>query len=74
VKWTQKADVRSRVAVGPGLIAHRQGDAELVGRDPASGQVKLSVHLNEPLVGAAVDQGRVYYVVTQAERSWVGAV
>jgi hypothetical protein len=77
VKWAQKADVRSRVAVGRGLVVHRQGDSELVGRDPMSGNVKLTIRIaqTEKFVGAAVDDQRFYYVIQnntpQQRQSWV---
>ena len=65
VLWKQAADVRSRVQVGKGLLVHRQGEHELVGRDPESGRVTFAVALGstEKLVGAALDDERVYYVV-----------
>jgi outer membrane protein assembly factor BamB len=80
VKWTQPADVRSRIAVGRGLIVHRQGESELVGRDPQTGSVKLTVHIapSEKFVGVAVDDDRFYYVIqnntTQQRQSWVVGV
>ncbi len=65
VAWTEKADVRSRVVAGKGLIVHRQGASDLVGRDPQSGRVQFTVTLGgaEKFVGAALDDERVYYVV-----------
>jgi outer membrane protein assembly factor BamB len=65
VAWNEAADVRSRIAVGPGLIVHRQGEGELVGRDPRSGAVKLTVKLpkDAKFIGAAVDEDRVFYVL-----------
>jgi hypothetical protein len=80
VLWTEKSDVRSRIAVGPSLIVHRQGESELVGRDPQSGNVKLTVRIapTEKLVGATVDEDRLYYVIQnntpQQRTSWVVGV
>ncbi len=77
VKWTQKADVRSRISIGRGLLVYRQGEAELVGRDPSTGNVKLTIHIapTEKFVGAAVDDQRLYYVIQnntpQQRQSWV---
>lgn len=65
VAWQEKADVRSRVAVGGGLVAHRQGANDLVVRDEASGRVTFTVALPpaDRYVGAAFDDDRLYYVV-----------
>jgi hypothetical protein len=78
--WTQKSDVKSRVAVGRSLIVHRQGDSELIGRDPQTGNVKCTVRLDktEKFVGATVDDDRFYYVVQnntpQQRTSWLVGV
>jgi outer membrane protein assembly factor BamB len=63
--WNERAQVTSRVVVGRGLIAHRQGEAELVARDALSGRVRFTLRLNagEKFVGAAFDDERLYYVV-----------
>ena len=63
--WKTPADVRSRVAVGRGLIAHRQGERDIVGRDPATGQAKFTIHLpaDERFMGLALDEEHLYYVV-----------
>jgi hypothetical protein len=77
--WQENANVRSRVVVGRGLIAHRTGDSELVGRDPASGKVLFTAHLaaGEKFVGAAIDDEQLYYVVQASgehRTSWVIAL
>jgi hypothetical protein len=53
------------VVVGHALIAHRQGESEIVGRDAGSGAVKLTVRLSdgEKFVGMALEQDRLFYVV-----------
>jgi hypothetical protein len=80
ILWTEKADVKSRIAVGRTLIAHRQGESDLVGRDPQTGAVRLTVHIaaTEKFVGVAVDDERLYYVIQnntpQQRTSWVVGV
>lgn len=65
IVWEMKADVRSRVVAGPGLITHRQGERELVARDPKTGRPAFTIALGEGerYVGAALDDERLYYVV-----------
>jgi PQQ-like domain len=80
VAWTEKADVRSRIAVGNGLIFYRQGESDLVGRDSRTGAVRLTVRIaaTEKFVGAAADDDRLYYVIqnntSQQRTSWVVGV
>jgi len=71
IAWQEKIDVRSRVVAGRGLIAHRQGADELVGRDPSNGHVLFSLHLaaTDKYVGAAIDDERLYYVVQSSAGS-----
>ncbi len=71
VLWKRAADVRSRIAVGKGLIAHRQGEHEIIGRDPLSGEAKLKVTLGngERFMGLAIDDDHLYYVVQGADAS-----
>jgi outer membrane protein assembly factor BamB len=65
ILWQERVDVRSRVVIGRGWIAHRQGESQLVARDPQSGRVLVTVPLrgDEKFVGAALDDERLYYVV-----------
>jgi outer membrane protein assembly factor BamB len=65
VSWKQPADVRSRIAVGHGIVAHRQGEHDIVARDPKSGQVAFTVRLgaDERFMGLALDDQHLYYVV-----------
>ena len=65
VAWKVPADVRSRIAVARGIVAHRQGENEIVARDPKSGQVTFTLHIpaSERFMGLAVDDERLYYVV-----------
>jgi outer membrane protein assembly factor BamB len=65
IRWQEKVDVRSRVVAGRNLIVHRQGEHDLVGRDPATGRVMLTIHLepSDKYVGVTLDDERVYYVV-----------
>ncbi|HEX6835657.1 MAG TPA: PQQ-binding-like beta-propeller repeat protein, partial [Polyangia bacterium] len=77
VAWQEKADVRSRVIVGVGAIAHRQGEHELVVRGAAGGDVRATVTLpaDETFVGATLDGDRLVYVVeTPDKRSAVTAL
>jgi outer membrane protein assembly factor BamB len=73
IRWQEKVDLRSRVIAGRTLIVHRQGDHDLVGRDPQTGRVTLTVHLEpaDKFVGVTLDDERVYYVVqsTGAQRT-----
>jgi PQQ-like domain len=70
IAWQQPADVRSRVMVGAGVLAHRQGDRELVTRAAATGDVRATVALlpDETFVGAALDGDRLVYVVQTADK------
>lgn len=70
VAWTQPADVKSRVIVGAGAIAHRQGERELVVRAAATGQVRATVSIpaDETLVGATLDGDQLVYVVQTADK------
>jgi outer membrane protein assembly factor BamB len=65
ILWREKTEIRSRVVAARGLIAHRQGENEIVARDPASGRVLFSVRIGakEKFVGQALDDERLYYVV-----------
>lgn len=65
VAWQEKTDIKSRVVVGRGIIAHRQGANDLVARDSASGRVLFTVSLNasDKYIGAAFDDEHLYYVV-----------
>jgi outer membrane protein assembly factor BamB len=73
IRWQEKADVTSRVIAGRALILHRQGEHELVGRDPQTGRVTVTLHLEpaDKFVGAALDDEHIYYVVqsTGAQRT-----
>jgi hypothetical protein len=73
VVWEQPAEVRSRVIIGHGLIAHRQGEHELVTRDAATGQVRATVTLppGETFVGAALDGEALYRVALTPEQKGV---
>jgi outer membrane protein assembly factor BamB len=68
IVWSQSADVRSRVVVGQGAIAHRQGEHELVTRASDTGAVRATVLLEpgETFVGCALDGDRLIYVVQTA--------
>jgi outer membrane protein assembly factor BamB len=70
VAWQQPADVRSRVIVGTGAIAHRQGERELVVRGSATGDVRARVTLpaDETFVGATLDGDHLVYVVETADK------
>lgn len=65
ILWREKSDVKSRVVAGRGIIVHRQGEGEVVGRDSASGRVMYTVRVGakEKFVGAALDDERMYLVV-----------
>jgi hypothetical protein len=65
IAWQEKSDLKSRVVVGKGLIAHRQGANDLVVRDSATGRVLFTISLSasDKYVGAAFDDERLYYVV-----------
>jgi outer membrane protein assembly factor BamB len=73
IAWEQPAEVRSRVIVGHGVIAHRQGEHDLVTRDAATGQVRATVTLppGETFVGATLDGDALYYVAQTAEQKGV---
>jgi len=70
IAWTQPADVRSRVIVGNGAIAHRQGEHDLVVRASATGEVRatVSVPADQTFVGATLDGDRLVYVVQTADK------
>jgi outer membrane protein assembly factor BamB len=70
VAWQQAADVRSRVIVGAGAIAHRQGEHDVVVRAAATGEVRatVSVAADETFVGATLDGDRLVYVVQTADK------
>jgi outer membrane protein assembly factor BamB len=70
VAWQQSADVRSRVIVGTGAIAHRQGEHDLVVRAAADGTVRATVTLpaDETFVGATLDGDRLVYVTATADK------
>jgi outer membrane protein assembly factor BamB len=70
VVWDKPADVKSRVIVGAGAIAHRQGEHELVVRASATGDVRVTATIpaDETLVGATLDGDKLVYVVTTADK------
>ncbi|MDB4971178.1 MAG: Basic proline-rich protein precursor [Myxococcales bacterium] len=70
IAWEQAADVKSRVIVGGGAIAHRQGERDLVVRGAATGDVRARVTLaaDETFVGAALDGDKLVYVVQLADK------
>ncbi len=70
IAWQQNADVRSRVIVGVGAIAHRQGEHDLVVRTSATGEVRVTVTLpaDESFVGATLDGDRLVYVTQTADK------
>ncbi|HEY1585793.1 MAG TPA: PQQ-binding-like beta-propeller repeat protein, partial [Polyangia bacterium] len=70
IAWQKQADVRSRVIVGTGAIAHRQGEHDLVVRDSATGDVRVTVTLpaDATFVGATLDADRLVYVVESADK------
>lgn len=70
IAWEKPAEVRSRVLVGAGAIAHRLGDNQLVTRAAATGEPRATVTLatGETLVGATLDGDRLVYVVTTADK------
>lgn len=63
------ADVRSRFAVTEGVLASREGESELVLRDPRSGAVRgrVAMPAGETLAGLTADGGHVYYVTRAPE-------
>ena len=64
ITWDVAADVTSRVAVGRGFVAHRQGKQSIAVRAGSNGQQRCSVEMKagEQFLGIAADT-RVYYVV-----------
>lgn len=70
IAWQKPADVRSRVIVGTGAIAHRQAEHDLVVRDSATGEVRVTVTLpaDATFVGATLDDDRLVYVVESADK------
>ena len=71
VAWEQQADVRSRVIVGAGAIAHRQGERDVVVRAAATGAVRatVSVPADETFLGATLDGERLVWVVQTAAQA-----
>jgi len=63
------ADVRSRFAVTEGLLAHREGDAELALRDARTGALRSRIPLlpGETLAGLSADSGRIVFVTRAPE-------
>jgi hypothetical protein len=63
-KWDVAADVTSRVAVGKGFVAHKQGAGEIAVRGAGSGGLRCTIKLKpeEKFLGISADD-RVYYVV-----------
>jgi hypothetical protein len=77
IAWDQLSDVRSRIVVGNGLLAYRQGDRDIVVRQAASGAERARVTLGEgeTFVGLALDGERLCYAVQTADkRSAVAAI
>jgi hypothetical protein len=78
VAFAVPADVRSRIAVGRGILAHREGDGALVVRDARTGKVRAQATLPAgDFLGLSADDERVYYVVqgkAGARRSTVTAL
>ena len=70
VAFSVPADVRSRFAVGKGVVAHREGEGQLVIRDAQSGRIRgqAALERGETLLGLVADEERVYYV-TQLQGS-----
>jgi outer membrane protein assembly factor BamB len=70
IAWQQPADVRSRVIVGTGAVAHRQGEHDVVVRASATGEVRATVTVpaDETFVGATLDGDRLVYVVLTADK------
>jgi outer membrane protein assembly factor BamB len=64
VAWDVEADVTSRVAVGHGFVAHKQGKDSIAVRSAASGALRCRIALraDETFLGLTADQ-RVYYAV-----------
>jgi outer membrane protein assembly factor BamB len=70
IAWETSADVRSRIVVGRGTIAHKEGERDVVTRDAATGNVRATytMPIGELFVGAALDccgDGNTLLVVTQ---------
>lgn len=63
VAWDVAADVTSRVAVGRGFVAHREGKSRIVVRSSDSGQARCAIDLkaDEQFVGISADS-RLYWV------------
>jgi hypothetical protein len=74
--WTEKAEVKSRVYVGRGVIAHRQGANQIAIRDAKSGAIRGRVTLagDEKFVGAAFDDERLHYVIQKEGQQRVSYV
>ena len=65
--WEVDAEIRSRLAVGRGFIAHRQGGDSIAVRDASNGAVRCVIKLRggEQFLGLAADD-RVYVVTRTA--------
>jgi outer membrane protein assembly factor BamB len=77
IAWEQPSDVRSRVVVGAGLLAYRQGDRDIVVRQSASGAERTKVTLGEgeTFVGLTLDGDRLVYAAqTNDKRAAVVSV
>lgn len=77
IAWQKPADVRSRVVVGSGVVAHRQGDHDLVVRASATGDVRATVTMQpgETFVGCALDGDHLVWVVRdENQRSSIAAI
>ena len=70
IAWEQSSDVRSRVVVGDGLLAYRQGDRDIVVRQEASGAERTHVALGEgeTFVGLTLDGDRLVYAVQTSDK------
>lgn len=70
IAWEKPADVRSRVVVGSGAIAHRQGAEQLVVRASSTGEPRATVTLapGESFVGLALDGDKLVYVAQTADK------
>ncbi len=69
------SDARSRFAVTKGLLVYREGNSELVLREPHSGAPlgRVKIPTDETLVGLVADDGGVYYVTrSQDDRQGPG--
>lgn len=64
------AEVRSRLAVGRGVVVHREGESAFVVRDAQTGRVRAQVPFDKGqiLLGLCADDERFYYVVQLPEK------